>query len=317
MKQLIQYLKKFYAEEFDLKYTLVILAFLSLLLYLNFGDTYIHTQKRFWRWQEETAWWYYFSLYGICFLLPLGLYKLFPKIKTDFLKQSRFWIIALFAIALFACRSSFYYYFSQHWTTGWEKSTVQDAATFRIIFILLKSTIILIPLLIYWCLVDKRNQPFYGMKRNTLNLKPYLILLLILIPFVALASQDASFLRKYPRAQAIGGIDLFNPEHGGLIAIYETLYIADFYIIELFFRGFMILAFVKVGGPKIILPVAVFYCSIHFTKPFPEALSSFFGGAILGIITYYSRSIWGGIIIHMGIAGVMELGAYIGHSLNR
>ena len=112
-------------------------------------------------------------------------------------------------------------------------------------------------------------------------------------------------------------IELFNPDHAGFIAIYESLYVLDFYVIEMFFRGFMILAFIKLAGPKAILPVAVFYVTIHFGKPFGEAVSSFFGGALLGIITFYSRSIWGGIIIHMGIALGMEVSAYITHWLKQ
>jgi hypothetical protein len=42
-----------------------------------------------------------------------------------------------------------------------------------------------------------------------------------------------------------------------------------------------------------------------------ELISSFFGGSLLGIIAYYSRSIVGGIIVHVGIAWMMELGAFI------
>ena len=42
-----------------------------------------------------------------------------------------------------------------------------------------------------------------------------------------------------------------------------------------------------------------------------EAISSFFGGLLLGIISYNTKSIWGGLIIHIGIAGSMEILAYI------
>ena len=40
-------------------------------------------------------------------------------------------------------------------------------------------------------------------------------------------------------------------------------------------------------------------------------ISSFFGGYILGVFAYYSRSIWGGIIVHMGIALLMDLAAVL------
>ncbi len=75
-----------------------------------------------------------------------------------------------------------------------------------------------------------------------------------------------------------------------------------FFTIELFFRGFIILAFIKYGGKNVILPMAVFYCTIHFGKPVAECISSYFGGLILGAIVYNTKSIWGGLIIHLGIA---------------
>jgi len=42
-----------------------------------------------------------------------------------------------------------------------------------------------------------------------------------------------------------------------------------------------------------------------------EAISSFAGGLLLGIISYHTKSIWGGFIIHLGIAGLMELAGFI------
>jgi len=86
---------------------------------------------------------------------------------------------------------------------------------------------------------------------------------------------------------------------------------SDFFSIEFFFRGFLILAFVGIVGPRAILPMAYMYVVIHWNKPMGELISSFFGGTLLGIVAYYSRSIVGGIIVHVGIAWMMEIGAFI------
>jgi hypothetical protein len=59
--------------------------------------------------------------------------------------------------------------------------------------------------------------------------------------------------------------------------------------------------------------MAVFYCAIHFGKPMAECISSFFGGIILGVITYNTRTIWGGVIVHLGIAWLMEIGGCLGN----
>jgi membrane protease YdiL (CAAX protease family) len=87
----------------------------------------------------------------------------------------------------------------------------------------------------------------------------------------------------------------------------------DFVTIELFFRGFLVLAFVRFVGPDAIVPMAVFYCSIHFGKPLAECISSFFGGMLLGIVVYKTGSVAGGLVVHLGIAWMMEIGGYLGN----
>jgi hypothetical protein len=84
--------------------------------------------------------------------------------------------------------------------------------------------------------------------------------------------------------------------------LYELSYGIDFITIELFFRGFLVIAFVRYVGSGAILPMAAFYCSIHFGKPLLECISSFFGGILIGIITYNTQTILGGLMVHLGIA---------------
>ncbi|MEA2041122.1 MAG: CPBP family intramembrane glutamate endopeptidase, partial [Bacteroidota bacterium] len=75
----------------------------------------------------------------------------------------------------------------------------------------------------------------------------------------------------------------------------------------------LIVGMAKVLKKEAVLPMVAFYVFIHFGKPALEAISSFFGGFILGIHSYYTKNIMGGIIIHMGIAWLMELAANIQH----
>jgi len=95
--------------------------------------------------------------------------------------------------------------------------------------------------------------------------------------------------------------------------LFELSYGSDFFSIEIFFRGFLILAFIKWVGKDAILPMACFYCTIHFGKPLGECISSYFGGLLLGIIVYNTRSMFGGLMIHLGIAWLMEIGGYLGN----
>lgn len=133
----------------------------------------------------------------------------------------------------------------------------------------------------------------------------YIILIIAMIPLLLLASQLRVFQEVYPKAQVLGNASL--PD----IFIFESSYAVDFFTIELFFRGFLILTLSKALGRHCIIPVALFYFTIHLGKPMPEAISSFFGGIILGTISYHSKSIWGGWLVHVSIALLMELFGYL------
>ena len=49
------------------------------------------------------------------------------------------------------------------------------------------------------------------------------------------------------------------------------------------------------------------YVALHFGKPVMETISAMFGGYFLGALAFQTRHIWGGVIIHMGIAFIIEL----------
>jgi hypothetical protein len=156
-----------------------------------------------------------------------------------------------------------------------------------------------------------KEQSFYGFTRNNFQAKPYLIMLLIMVPLIIAASTQADFLAMYPK---MGHVTFLKGQGKGWYKwLYELSYGSDFLSIELFFRGFLVLAFAKFAGKDALLPMACYYCTIHFGKPLGECISSFFGGLILGLVTYHTRTIFGGLMVHLGIAWLMELGGYLGN----
>jgi len=160
-------------------------------------------------------------------------------------------------------------------------------------------------------------KPVAGIQATGFNVQPYLLLLLMMVPLIAFAATRNDFLHTYPKVQRIDFIDQYRAGavHNTFLwkLLYELSYGIDFVTIEFFFRGFLILGFARYAGKDAILPVAAFYCSIHFGKPLFECITSFFGGIILGAVVYNTRSIWGGLIVHLGIAWLMELAGYLGH----
>lgn len=180
----------------------------------------------------------------------------------------------------------------------------------RIVYWPLKLSVITISLWMIWR--NNRTESFYGLSTRGFSFKPYLLMLLIMAPLVAAASTQTDFLATYPKLKHIAFLN-----EGILswwqVLLFELSYGSDFFTIELFFRGFLVLAFVRWFGKDAILPMAMFYCTIHFGKPLGECISSFLGGIILGVVTYHTRSILGGLMVHLGIAWMMELGGYLGN----
>ena len=135
-----------------------------------------------------------------------------------------------------------------------------------------------------------------------------------MLPFVLVAAFTEGFQASYPiyPERIVNQLATSQNYPKTILVIgYELAYLLDFFTVELFFRGFLILGFIKVLGKEAVLPMAVTYCVLHFGKPMGEAISSIFGGYILGVFAYYSKNIWGGVFIHAGIAGLMELCAFL------
>lgn len=139
------------------------------------------------------------------------------------------------------------------------------------------------------------------------RLSPYFFLILLMVPLILLAATNPDFLRTYPKMKNIDFILPYTSAGYLYQLLFEFAYGLDFFTIELFFRGFLVLCFIKFAGKDAILPMAVFYCTIHFGKPLGECITSYFGGMLLGVVTYHTGSIYGGLVVHLGIAWMMEL----------
>ena len=184
----------------------------------------------------------------------------------------------------------------------------------QVIYWPMRLIILSFTLFIIWKIFYSKES-FFGLTVKYFNWRPYLIMLLIMVPLIAAASTQPDFLRMYPKLKDVDTA-LYGVQNKWFYhLLHELSYGSDFISVELFFRGFLILAFIKVAGKDAILPMACFYCTIHFGKPLGECISSYFGGLILGIVVYNTRSIIGGLIVHLGIAWLMEIGGYIGNSL--
>ncbi len=158
------------------------------------------------------------------------------------------------------------------------------------------------------------NAGFYGLRLNGGNERLYLWILAAVIPISAIGATISEIGSFYPVYQRCGGFAfsaLNNIPEWVSVVIYEFFYLTDFLNTELLFRGFLVIGVGKFLGKDTILPMVATYAVLHFGKPIGETISSVFGGYLLGIIAFYSRNIWGGVLIHTALAGCMELFAYL------
>jgi membrane protease YdiL (CAAX protease family) len=130
----------------------------------------------------------------------------------------------------------------------------------------------------------------------------YAILLIIVLVGVFWASTREGFTNTYP---------FVKPRYcerwsWTLLLIWWAIYGAQFFAVEFFFRGFMLFTLEKRFGLGAIPAMVVPYCMIHYHKPLPEALGAIIAGFVLGWLALKTRSIWGGVLIHVSVAISMD-----------
>ncbi|WP_370979386.1 CPBP family intramembrane glutamic endopeptidase [Agaribacterium sp. ZY112] len=132
----------------------------------------------------------------------------------------------------------------------------------------------------------------------------YALLLSPILFFIFLVSFRSDFLQHYPFYDDAGR-SWFD-----LIA-WEILYLCQFAALEFFFRGFILQSLRPAIGAGAIWVMCVPYLMIHFPKLWLEATGAIFFGFFLGILALRSFSIWGGFLVHAGVAVTMDLASLI------
>ena len=89
--------------------------------------------------------------------------------------------------------------------------------------------------------------------------------------------------------------------------IWELFYFLQFIALEFLFRGFLLHGTKRRFGVYAIFVMTIPYCMIHFGKPLPETIGAIVAGIVLGAMSLKSKSIWPGVMLHYGIAIMMDL----------
>jgi membrane protease YdiL (CAAX protease family) len=127
----------------------------------------------------------------------------------------------------------------------------------------------------------------------------YAACLVVVIPCVFAVSRSPEFSSYYPFYKLVSRswLDLI---------LWEALYIAQFFALEVFFRGFMLVPLRKNLGTGAIFAMCVPYVMIHYGKPYLESSVAFIAGVALGSLAMRTRSIYSGFLVHCTVALLMD-----------
>jgi len=309
LKAIILLIKQYQQQYFDWKLYLSILVFLvittSINFYVDFEDNFIDP--------FDGTWWkglWMFLFHAFPFLTICGLLYITGK-NREWLHSGEFWLKVLVAFGVVGLFRSFQGYgFLLEGMDGVDVNFL-TRPLHRVSGLL---TVVLPFILFYLFLEKDRDLKYYGLKLSLFDPKPYLTLLAIVAVFISIGSFEAGLQRFYPFYRGSGG-DAFAQHHQVSelvpVFIYELGYGINFIYVEYIFRGFLVLAFARILGGYAVLAMVGTYMFLHYGKPLAEAISSVFGAYLLGIISLHTRKIWGGVIIHVGVAWLMELLGYL------
>ncbi|WP_276784491.1 CPBP family intramembrane glutamic endopeptidase [Thalassolituus oleivorans] len=132
----------------------------------------------------------------------------------------------------------------------------------------------------------------------------YVLLATPIICFAVIASFGNDFSRHYP---------FYKMAHASWFDLlaWETIYILQFVAVEFFFRGFLVNGLRRQFGSLSIAVMCLPYLMLHFPKLWPESFGAILFGFFLGVLALLSRSIWGGVGVHVGIALTMDIAALL------
>ncbi len=305
MRKILSYLKEYLQAYWHFRLYAVSFLFLVSAIFVEYHFDF---RKNFIEDYDNLflQWLVVFLFYATPYLLFCGFVYFFD-IRRSFFRIPSFWI--KFAIGFLILS------FDQSYIPNvLIRGGLKDEAHYFFVTVyswLTSLLFIVIPLIIFNIVIENiKGRNLYGLLIRRFDFKPYVLLLIISAVFLFFGSFLGDVNSYYPRYLHSGGPDfagINNLNEWVMVLTYEFSYALSFISVEHFFRGFLVLGFVRYMRGYAVIPMVVCYCLLHFGKPIGETITSVAGGYILGIFVYKTRNIWGGIILHIGIALLMEL----------
>jgi hypothetical protein len=220
------------------------------------------------------------------------------------LRYWQVWVLPVVLLVIDGAGQGYYGYMrwaADHGTTLRDHHYLElvGAFLFRSVFIVLMVCVV------RW--VVEGHFGFWGLRRSGRYLRVYALIYVVLLPMFLAVAFTPQFLDFYPKMHITWYDGALGWERWQLIGAFELCYANDFLGVEGLFRGALVIGLARWLGCRAVLPMALTYMCIHLGKPDLELLSSVGGGYLLGVLAWRTRHLWGGIIIHLGIAMFFEL----------
>ena len=219
------------------------------------------------------------------------------------LRRWQVWVFPIILLTIDGAGQGYYGY--MQWADE-HGVTLKDRYYLRLVgSFMFRSVFIVLMLCVFRKLTEGRFGLF-GLRRSTKYLRVYALIYVLLLPMFLFVSFTPQFLDYYPKMF----IDYYDGalgwERWQLTGLFELFYANDFIGVEGMFRGALVIGMSRWLGCRAVLPMALTYMCIHLGKPDLELCSSVIGGYILGVLAWRTHHLWGGIIIHLGIAMFFE-----------
>ncbi|MFO0553393.1 MAG: CPBP family intramembrane glutamic endopeptidase [Polyangiaceae bacterium] len=133
----------------------------------------------------------------------------------------------------------------------------------------------------------------------------YALCLFVVIPAVFMVARQPDFGNYYPFYKKCS-------RSWGDLLVWESLYVAQFLGLEIFFRGFWLNTLRRSLGSGAIFAMVVPYCMIHYGKPYLETCGAIVAGIALGSLSMRTKSIYSGFFVHITVALLMDFLAITG-----
>lgn len=311
MKTIITYLRDYWAVHFHFGFYLSTFLFLSASIYLNYRFDLENgfLDSFYGQWIQ---WPLMSSSIMFPFLVICGLMYNF-KINRSWIKSREFWLLFGIAFVVIGFQRSFFL----HYFLLDRLESVERLFAGKLLWYLKSYFTTIIPLLIFYVLYEKNKDPgshWYGLNLRETDFRPYFFLIGVVFMGIGLASFIGDLTRYYPRFDKSGG-QIFAQSNGFpewlSMGVFELLYGMNFLTVEFFFRGFLVIGFIRVLGGGAVMAMVGAYVFLHFGKPMTECISSAFGGYLIGIMAFKSKKIWGGVALHVALAWSMEFFAWL------